>query len=86
MKFSVINFNFSEAPGAVDGHTSRIFQCCFNPRSNHEFVSGGWDEVVYYWDVRQPHAIRHISGIHICGEGIDINSKGTEVGLFASTS
>lgn len=35
--------------------------------------------MVHFWDLRQPHALRHLSGIHICGEGIDINQKGTEV-------
>lgn len=75
---------YSEAPGSIDGHSSRVFTCCFNPRSNHEFLSGGWDDVIYYWDLRQPHAIRHLSGVHICGDGIDINAKGTEVNEFNS--
>ena len=35
--------------------------------------------MVHYWDLRQPHAIRHLSGVHMCGEGIDISYKGTEV-------
>lgn len=74
-----MNTCFSKLPGEIDGHTSRIFTCCFNPRSNHEFLSGGWDDVVHFWDLRQPHAIRHLSGVHVCGDGIDINTKGTEV-------
>ncbi|XP_019872229.1 uncharacterized WD repeat-containing protein alr2800 [Aethina tumida] len=69
----------SDSPALHDGHTSRVYAGCFNPRSNHEFCSGGWDNVVHFWDLRQPHALRHLSGIHICGEGIDINQKGTEL-------
>ncbi|KAF2895757.1 hypothetical protein ILUMI_10417 [Ignelater luminosus] len=69
----------SEAPGTADGHVSRIFAACFNPRSNHEFITGGWDDVVQFWDLRQPHALRRLSGLHICGEGLDISAKGTEI-------
>lgn len=58
---------------------SRVFAACFHPRNNYEFISGGWDDLVHFWDLRQPHAVRHISGIHMCGEGLDINAKGTEV-------
>ncbi|XP_044271260.1 uncharacterized protein LOC123015543 [Tribolium madens] len=69
----------SNNPKIHDGHTSRVFAACFHPRSNYELLTGGWDDVVHFWDLRQPHAIRHISGVHMCGEGVDINSKGTEV-------
>ncbi|XP_063929908.1 uncharacterized WD repeat-containing protein alr2800-like isoform X2 [Zophobas morio] len=69
----------SNNPKIHDGHTSRVFAACFHPRSNYEILTGGWDDVVHYWDLRQPHAIRHLSGVHMCGEGIDISYKGTEV-------
>ncbi|KAI4460886.1 carbohydrate binding domain containing protein [Holotrichia oblita] len=71
-------FSGSNTPGVLDGHTSRVFAACFNPRSNHELITGGWDNVIQFWDARQPFAIRHISGIHICGDGLDIHPKGTE--------
>lgn len=69
----------SNNPKIHDGHTSRVFAACFHPRSNYELLTGGWDDVIHFWDLRQPHAIRHISGVHMCGQGIDINSKGTEI-------
>ncbi|XP_071050238.1 striatin homolog isoform X2 [Onthophagus taurus] len=72
-------FSGSESASLLDGHTSRVFAACFNPRSNHELITGGWDDVVYFWDARQPFAVRHISGIHMCGEGLDISPKGTEI-------
>lgn len=76
----------SEVPGTADGHVSRIFAACFNPRSNHEFITGGWDDVVQFWDLRQPHAFRRLSGLHICGEGLDISAKGTEVSQTAKSN
>ncbi|KAF5269667.1 hypothetical protein FQA39_LY08590 [Lamprigera yunnana] len=69
----------SDVPGSIDGHASRIFAACFNPRSNHELITGGWDDVVYFWDFRQPHALRHLSKIHMCGEGLSISQSGNEI-------
>ncbi|XP_076251701.1 uncharacterized protein LOC143190963 isoform X2 [Rhynchophorus ferrugineus] len=69
----------SDSPEVHDGHMSRIFAACFHPKNNYELLTGGWDNVVQFWDLRQPHAIRHLSGVHMCGEGIDINQKGTEI-------
>ncbi|XP_018574335.1 uncharacterized protein LOC108913295 [Anoplophora glabripennis] len=69
----------SDNPTIHDGHTSRVFAACFHPRNNYELITGGWDDLIHYWDLRQPHAIRHISGIHMCGEGLDINMRGTEI-------
>lgn len=62
-----------------DGHTSRVFACCYHPISPFEFISAGWDNVVQFWDVRRPNAVRHIFGVHVAGKGIDINSTGTQV-------
>ncbi|XP_030746874.1 uncharacterized protein LOC115875530 isoform X2 [Sitophilus oryzae] len=69
----------SDNPEVHDGQMSRVFAACFHPKNNYELLTGGWDDVVQFWDLRQPHAIRHLSGVHMCGEGIDINQKGTEI-------
>lgn len=69
----------SDNPETHDGHMSRVFAACFHPKNNYELLTAGWDDVVQFWDLRQPHAARHISGVHMCGEGLDINQKGTEV-------
>ncbi|KAL3267745.1 hypothetical protein HHI36_006872 [Cryptolaemus montrouzieri] len=58
-----------------DGPMSRVFAGRFNPRSNYEFLTGGWDDLVHLWDLRAPHAVKHISGIHLCREGLDINKR-----------
>jgi WD40 repeat protein len=63
----------------VNGHTSRIFACAFNPKSHHELISGGWDNAVVCWDDRQPYATRYFFGAHICGEGLDFDKPGKQV-------
>ncbi|RVE43729.1 hypothetical protein evm_011578 [Chilo suppressalis] len=72
-------FYSSPRKNIVDGHTSRIFACAFNPKSHHELISGGWDNNVICWDDRQPYATRHIFGVHICGEGLDFDKPGKQI-------
>lgn len=72
---------FSEDRYEHDGHVSRVFAACFHPRNNYELITGGWDNVVQFWDLRQPYAVRHLSQIFMGGEGLDINQKGTEVSM-----
>ncbi|KAF7390278.1 hypothetical protein HZH68_012135 [Vespula germanica] len=72
-------FHASEIAERMDGHKSRVFAACFNPKSAHEIISGGWDDTIMFWDTRQPYALRHISGVHICGDGIDISQNGKEI-------
>jgi len=61
------------------GHNSRIFALKFNPKSSYEFITGGWDNTVHFWDTRQPQSNKYIAGPHICGEGLDIDVRGDRV-------
>ncbi|XP_046830996.1 uncharacterized protein LOC124429585 [Vespa crabro] len=72
-------FHASETMEKMDGHRSRVFAACFNPKSAHEIISGGWDDTIMFWDSRQPYALRYISGVHICGDSIDISQNGKEI-------
>ncbi|XP_049867673.1 uncharacterized protein LOC126367914 [Pectinophora gossypiella] len=72
-------FYSSQRKNFIDGHTSRIFACAFNPKSHHELISGGWDNSVICWDDRQPFATRHFVGVHICGEGLDFDKPGKQI-------
>lgn len=63
----------------LDGHVTKIFSVCFNPAKPNEFISGGWDNILYFWDVRVPSAVRSIPQIFIGGDGLTINKKGTQV-------
>ncbi|XP_066587692.1 small ribosomal subunit protein RACK1-like [Prorops nasuta] len=72
-------FHRSYTPDVMDGHTSKIFGAVFNPKSWYELISGGWDDTVQFWDTRQPHAFRHLEGVHICGDALDISRNGKEI-------
>ncbi|KAH0947729.1 hypothetical protein HN011_012192 [Eciton burchellii] len=72
-------FHGSELVDVMDGHKSRVFCACFHPKSMHELISGGWDDTIQFWDVRQAHSVRYISGVHICGDSLDISRNGKEI-------
>lgn len=63
----------------MDGHTNRVFAACFNPINDAEFITGGWDRTVQFWDTRSEHSVRHLSDVYICGDGLDISRTGKEV-------
>lgn len=44
----------------MDGHRARVFAVKYHPLKNHEFVSGGWDDTVQFWDTREAHAVRYM--------------------------
>ncbi|XP_063965015.1 uncharacterized WD repeat-containing protein alr3466-like [Lytechinus pictus] len=63
----------SPSMGVMDGHRSRVFCVKFHPRNVKEFVTGGWDDTIQFWDTREEHATRRIYGPHICGDALDID-------------
>ncbi|XP_039315683.1 uncharacterized protein LOC105201141 isoform X2 [Solenopsis invicta] len=71
-------FHASDSPDVMDGHKSRVFSACFNPKSAYEIISAGWDDTIQFWDIRQAHSLRFISGVHMCGDGLDISRNGKE--------
>ncbi|XP_075686941.1 uncharacterized protein LOC142656016 [Rhinoderma darwinii] len=63
----------SPSLSVMDGHRSRIFGLTFHPLSEENFISGGWDDTVQFWDIRQKRSFRRISGPHVCGDALDID-------------
>ena len=58
-------------------HDNRVFCLKWNPSDNNLLLSGGWDQSVYFWDIRVKTSVHHIYGHYIGGEAIDF--KGNEV-------
>jgi COMPASS component SWD3 len=56
------------------GHSNRIFALNFHKENQNLLISGGWDNTVQFYDIRQGSIVNSIFGPHICGDSID--SKG----------
>ena len=61
-------YSSKEAPG----HSNRVFSCKFVPGNENLIISGGWDNTVQIWDIREGCAVRSIFGPHICGDSLDM--------------
>ncbi|KAK0085415.1 hypothetical protein PV326_005927 [Microctonus aethiopoides] len=63
----IFHTSSSSSSGKIRGHKSRVYGGCFHPKSYHEFITGGWDETIQFWDTRQAHATRQIIILVCCG-------------------
>ncbi|KAJ8414177.1 hypothetical protein AAFF_G00050470 [Aldrovandia affinis] len=57
----------------MDGHRFRVFAVNFHPERETEFISGGWDNSVQFWDTRKEHSVRMLLGPHVCGDSLQID-------------
>ncbi|XP_030065853.1 WD repeat-containing protein wdr-5.3 [Microcaecilia unicolor] len=57
----------------MNGHRSRIFALAFHPKKEEHFISGGWDNTVQFWSIHQRHALRKLSGPHVCGDALQFD-------------
>jgi COMPASS component SWD3 len=58
------------------GHSNRVFSVKYTHDENL-LLSGGWDNTVHIWDVREGRSVRQLHGPHICGDSLDV--KGNEI-------
>jgi len=63
---------FYGAGDDILGHCNRIFSVKFHPEDSNILISGGWDNLVYIWDLRQEGPVSHILGPNVSGESLDI--------------
>jgi len=57
------------------GHSNRIFALKFNPEDPNIIMSAGWDQVVYFWDIRDKRSFASIYGPSITGDALDISGN-----------
>ncbi|XP_063220775.1 POC1 centriolar protein homolog A-like [Bacillus rossius redtenbacheri] len=69
----------SPEPERLSGHSSNVLCVRFHPLDTNEFVTGGWDNTVHVWDLRQRSSVRHFSGVHMCGDAIDFSAAGSQL-------
>lgn len=63
--------------GHLGKHDNRVFCLKWNPEDNNMLASGGWDQSVFFWDLRTKISTQHVYGCYMGGEAIDF--KGNEV-------
>ncbi len=55
------------------GHSNRVFCVKFDQEDPNYVISGGWDNNIKVWDIRQPNPVRSIYGPYVCGDSIDLH-------------
>jgi len=65
----------SPSHNIMDGHRTSVYAIKHHPVDTWNFISGGWDDTIQFWDRREEHSTRRIFGPHICGQALDVNSK-----------
>ena len=65
------------------GHSNRIFSVRFTEDPNL-MVSGGWDNTVLFWDIRDSKSLGFVYGPHICGDSIDTKNGKMLTGSYSN--
>ncbi len=64
------------------GHDNRVF--CVKFIDSHVLMSGGWDSVVHFWDVREGKSIKNFLGPHISGDSLDFQDGKILAGCYTA--
>ena len=62
--------------GKFCGHSNRIFAVKWDPINSNLLASGGWDNTVQIYDIREKGPVASIYGPHGCGEAISFRNDG----------
>lgn len=65
------------------GHSNRVFALNFSKENPNLLASGGWDNTVQFYDVRQCSITNSIYGPHICGDALDMKGDYLLTGSWA---
>lgn len=66
----------------IPGHSNRIFSVKFDPQDPNLLYSGGWDNSIVGYDVRQEKPICNFLGPHVCGESLDVRDGALLAGSY----
>ncbi|XP_062331402.1 F-box/WD repeat-containing protein sel-10-like [Osmerus eperlanus] len=75
----VLTCRASSTRTLMDGHRFRVFAVTFHPEREREFISGGWDNTIQFWDTRQQNAVRMLLGPHVCGDALQIDPAANHI-------
>jgi len=57
------------------GHSNRVFAVKFNKEDPNILISGGWDNNIIIYDIREKGPVNSIIGAYICGESLDFSGN-----------
>ncbi|XP_076857078.1 uncharacterized protein LOC143510999 [Brachyhypopomus gauderio] len=69
----------SSTRSIMGGHRFGVFAVTFHPEKETQFISGGWDNTIQFWDIRQQHSVRMFSGPHVCGDALHIDPSANQI-------
>ena len=70
-KKKALEYTLKGEGGLIPGHSMRIYGVKYLKNDPNIVLTGGWDERVIIWDLRQENPVRSIYGVYIGGDGID---------------
>lgn len=65
------------------GHSNRVFGVKFTEDPNI-LISGGWDNVIFLWDIRMSKSVSYFYGPHLCGNSIDVRGDILLTGSYSN--
>eukprot|EP00049_Salpingoeca_infusionum_P026130 m.23926 g.23926 ORF g.23926 m.23926 type:complete len:330 (+) comp8544_c0_seq2:95-1084(+) len=69
----------STEPSVVGSHNNRVFSVIFHPADDNIVFSGGWDDMVFMWDVDLGVPLKRISGPHLAGAGLAFDAGSSQL-------
>lgn len=66
------------------GHSNRVFASAFHPENPNVLVSGGWDNTLVLWDLREGRSTTTIYGPFLAGQSLDIQNDVILTGSWRS--
>ena len=70
-KKKALEYTLKGEGGLIPGHSMRIYGVKYLKNDPNIVLTGGWDERVIIWDLRQENPVRSIYGVYIGGDGVD---------------
>lgn len=67
----------------LPGHSNRIFALHFHKENPNLLMSGGWDNTIQFYDLREGVVINSLYGPHVCGDSIDTKENVMLTGSWA---